>query len=338
MHASKNPGSCPNHTLYSDPPPILKRELLLQLRVLRSLARYFGLLALIFTVMMLIPSANEGIFATPAGVVDQIRKVMEPLPALWLILLPTAFMVTVLLTFSRLSLKGEVRIWRAAGVSVWPFARVIGLAGAVLGLLMTGVFWQYTQPEDDFTRPKMAVTTFQASDGSRWMAAEPVAAVASETQVLLLVSALGDGAVLRTRIVDAPTGNTLRTGPGWLSDGDDLYRFDSLDLTVLEGTVSGDGAWWRSSALAYRAAYPVLLIGLGLLMLPLALSIDGQRLTLVKIVGACLLALNTLFALLMTDAMAQAGLWAGWLFYPLRATGLLALGVLLVLLTEERTA
>ena len=289
---------------------------------------------------MLIPSVNEGIFATPAGMVDQVKQVLEPLPALWLALLPTTFMVTVLLTFSRLSLKGEVRIWRAAGVSVWPFARVIGLAGAALGLLMTGVLWRYTQPEDATLSPKMAASTFQTPDGSRWRSTEPVAKASTDpaTQVLLLMSASGDGNVLRASIADVPSGDTIRTGAGWFSDGDDLHRFDALDLRRVDGMTGAAGAWWRSSALAYRAAYPLLLMGLGLLMLPLALSIDGQRLTLVKIVGACLLALNTLFALLMTDAMAQAGLWEGWLFYPLRAIVLFALGVLLILLIEERTA
>ena len=90
--------------------------------------------------------------------------------------------------------------------------------------------------------------------------------------------------------------------------------------------------------LAYRLSYPILLIGVGLLILPLALSIDGQRLTLVKITATCLLALNTLFLLLMTDAMAQANLWDGVLFYPLRAIAVLACGLLAILLSEERAA
>jgi hypothetical protein len=68
------------------------------------------------------------------------------------------------------------------------------------------------------------------------------------------------------------------------------------------------------------------------------MSIDGHRLTLVKIVAGCLLALNALFILLMTDAMAKAGFWSELLFFPVRALVVLAIGLLALLLVEERAA
>ena len=135
-----------------------------------------------------------------------------------------------------------------------------------------------------------------------------------------------------------PTPDARQTtiGPGWISDDQDLTRFTALALNRLAPFPTSGRT--RAAELAYRLSYPVLLVGLGLLMLPLALSIDGQRLTLVKIVGACLLALNTLFALLTTDAMAQSVLWDGRVFYPLRAVAVTAAGILALLLVEERTA
>ena len=82
------------------------------------------------------------------------------------------------------------------------------------------------------------------------------------------------------------------------------------------------------AGLGYRLSYPALVIGLSLLILPLALSIDGNRWTLLKIAAGCLLALNILFVLLMTDAMVRAGFWDETWFFPLRGAMALGLGLL----------
>lgn len=149
-----------------------------------------------------------------------------------------------------------------------------------------------------------------------------------------------ENAVLRAQITDPlDKGGALSLGPGWIARGDVVTPFSTLELTRSHGETPRQwiqGTGWDN--LAYRLSYPVLLVGLGLLMLPIALSIDGQRLTVIKIVGASLLALNTLFVLLMTDAMAKAGLWSEVLFYPVRAAIVLVIGLLALLLVEERTA
>ena len=72
---------------------------------------------------------------------------VAPLPGLWLILLPTALMLTVLIAISRLNLRGEIRQWRAAGASVWPFALSTALVALLIAGLMAGPFWTWTQPE-----------------------------------------------------------------------------------------------------------------------------------------------------------------------------------------------
>ena len=95
---------------------------MLQTRVLWSLTRYFGLLTLVFTAIMLIPGISEGIFATPEAWSVRLKRLFVPLLELWLALLPTVFMLSVLATFSRLNLNGDIKIWRAAGASAWPFA------------------------------------------------------------------------------------------------------------------------------------------------------------------------------------------------------------------------
>ena len=305
---------------------------MLEKRVFGSLARYFGLLAVVFTVMMLIPGITEGIFATPASLLERTKQLLEPLPELWLLLMPTVLMVGVLLTFSRLSIKGEIRIWRTAGASVWPFALTTGIFGALLGVIMTGPFWHFTQPKDAFSSTQPTAITYQTADGTLWMLADRKTGSTSERLHLFSPS----GQVLQAeppQSLDAPQ---ITIGPGWISDDQGLSQFTALALNRLAPSPTNGSS--RAAELAYRLSYPALLVGLGLLMLPLALSIDGQRLTLVKIVGACLLALNTLFALLTTDAMAQAGLWDGRVFYPLRAVAVTAVGILALLLVEERAA
>ena len=92
------------------------------------------------------------------------------------------------------------------------------------------------------------------------------------------------------------------------------------------------------AGLGYRLSYPALVIGLSLLILPLALSIDGNRWTLLKIAAGCLLALNILFLLLMTDALVRAGFWEESWFFPLRGAMALGLGLLVLTLFEERAA
>ena len=133
---------------------------------------------------------------------------------------------------------------------------------------------------------------------------------------------------------------TLQLREGWIADQGGVTPFPTLSLSpaATNPAVAPTLRIINTQDLAYRLTYPIVLVGLGLLMLPLALSIDGQRLTLVKITGACLLALNALFVVLMTDAMARAGIWAESPFFILRAALVLITGLLALLLVEERAA
>ena len=90
---------------------------------------------------MLVPALMEGLNARSDGLSTWLRGVFTPLPGLWLILLPTALMLTVLIAISRLNLRGEIRQWRAAGASVWPFALATALIALLIAGLMTGPFW-----------------------------------------------------------------------------------------------------------------------------------------------------------------------------------------------------
>lgn len=305
---------------------------MLQKRVLWSLTRYFGLLTLLFTAILLIPSISEGIFATPQPLADQLKYLMEPLPELWLIILPTVFMLAVLIAFSRLGFTGDLKIWRAAGTSGWPFALATALFGIFLGGLMTGPLWQFTQPEDaDYAAA--APSHYVAPDGSSWTRlAHPI----GQNEIVLYGDENG---VLQAQIISAPNRRELLLGPGWIAQAGAITTFQTMNLTRHpDHNLRSPDQGANRNSLAYRLSYPVLLVGLGLLMLPLAMSIDGHRLTLVKIVAGCLLALNALFILLMTDAMAKAGFWSELLFFPARALVVLAIGLLALLLVEERAA
>ena len=309
---------------------------MLQTRVLWSLTRYFGLLTLLFTAVLLIPGIGEGIFATPGQFVERLIGLVKPLPELWRVILPTVFMLTVLVALSRLGFSGDVKIWRAAGTSSWPFAGATAVFGACLGAMMMGPLWTFSQPEAA-NLSSTAQSHYLASDGHTWSA---VPNVGSTMQAGYMVLHGTENAVLRAQVTDPlDKGGALSLGPGWIARGDVVTPFSTLELTRSHGETPRQwiqGTGWDN--LAYRLSYPVLLVGLGLLMLPIALSIDGQRLTVIKIVGASLLALNTLFVLLMTDAMAKAGLWSEVLFYPVRAAIVLVIGLLALLLVEERTA
>lgn len=308
---------------------------MLQRRLLWSLLGYFSLLVVIFTAIMLIPGLGLAMSSSSVGLGAMLRQLVAPLPALWMTLLPTVFMLTVLVTFSRLSLSGEVRIWRAAGTSVWPFARATALLGLIFGATITGPFWQIAQPKGVPNLPSEG--GIYISDGPEtWLSAPSTAPAAG--QRIHLFNKAGD--VIEAIVLAPIEGDALRLGQGWQSDGSAVTPFDTLSLTVeLASPVeSTTASVINLQGLAVRLSYPVLLAAVGLLMLPLALSIDGQRFTVLKITAACLLALNALFLLLMTDALAEAGLWDERLFFPLRAGLVLAFAGLLLLLTEERAA
>lgn len=305
-----------------------------QTRVIWSLTRYFGLLTLVFTAIMLISGISEDILATPDRWFERLNRLLEPLPGLWLALLPTVFMLSVLATFSRLNLSGDIRIWRTAGSSAWPFAVSTALFGLVLGLLMIGPLWPWSQPVD-VPNAHHNDQVFVTGEGVEWTLATTQIVDAGNQLTLLN----GQDNVLRG-IQDDLTDRdgTIRLSGGWLAMQGDVRTFDTLVLSpkpvVPALAPLADRVWGED--VAYRLAYPIVLIGLGLLMLPLALSIDGQRFTLIKITGACLLALNALFVLLMTDALARAGIWDETPFFSLRAIIILAIGLLALILIEER--
>lgn len=308
---------------------------MLQTRVLWSLTRYFGLLTLVFTTIMLIPSVSEGIFATPETWLVRLRRLFAPLPGLWLALLPTVFMLSVLATFSRLNLNGDIKIWRAAGASAWPFALTTTLYGLLLGTLMVGPLWSLSQPEDA-SEPTVNERVFLASDGVEWTMADRLTTEMGEELILI---SRPDG-VLRGVLGKPISEGGLNLTSGWIAHEGLATSFTDLRLSrasadPMRASLT-DGLWRKN--LAYRLSYPVVLIGLGLLILPLALSIDGQRFTLIKITGACLLALNALFVLLITDALAKAGIWDEGPFYGLRALIVVTFGLLALALVEERAA
>jgi len=307
----------------------------LQTRVLWSLTRYFGLLTLVFTAIMLIPGISEGIFATPEAWSVRLKRLFVPLPELWLALLPTVFMLSVLATFSRLNLNGDIKIWRAAGASAWPFALTTTLYGLLLGTLMVGPLWPLSQPVDA-SKPSIDERVFLTPDGVEWMVTDTLTTETGEEFILI---SKPDG-VLRGVQSNPDNDGGLFLTSGWMTDNGLVTSVTDLRLSPASGdsmhALPTDGQWRED--LAYRLSYPVVLIGLGLLMLPLALSIDGQRFTLIKITGACLLALNALFVLLITDALARAGIWDEGPFFGLRALIAVAIGLLALALVEERAA
>ena len=307
-----------------------------QTRVIGSLTRYFGLLTLVFTAIMLISGISEDILATPDTWLERLTRLLEPLPGLWLALLPTVFMLSVLATFSRLNLSGDLRIWRTAGSSAWPFARSTALYGLILGLLMIGPLWPWSQPVDALSAASDEAV-FVTDGDVEWTLAYTQSTDAGNRLTLFN----GRDNVLRGLESDLSTNDgVIHLSSGWLVMQGEVRTFETLALSphpVVPALTPRTDSLWPAD-LAYRLGYPIVLIGLGLLMLPLALSIDGQRHTLIKITGACLLALNALFVLLMTDALARAGIWHEGPFFSLRAIIILAVGLLALVLIEERTA
>ena len=308
---------------------------MLRKRVLWSLTGYFSLLTLVFTAIMLIPSVSEGIFATPEPFFSQLQELIEPLPELWLALLPTVFMLSVLATFSRLNLSGDIKIWRSAGSSAWPFAVSTALFGLLLGAIMTGLLWPWSQPEDAANQIQRSLT-FETEDGSQWSFIGQT--LGEQGQSLYLFD--DKGGMVQGLYDGFSNNGTLQLREGWIAGQSGVTPFPTLSLSpaATNPAIAPTLRIINTQDLTYRLTYPIVLVGLGLLMLPLALSIDGQRLTLVKITGACLLALNALFVLLMTDAMARAGIWAESPFFILRAALVLIAGLLALLLVEERAA
>ena len=297
-------------------------------RLLQSLAGYFFAVAAVLSVIMIVPGLAGALGQDSASWTDQMLALLKPLPDLWRLLLPMAFMLTVLIAFSRLSLRGEVKVWRAGGASAWPFARAVALAGLVLGALITGPFWTVTQPTNAASSNSVpAVLIFERTDdGSIWktneIGTDPV--LFGDQDAILLADAFeqapdGGMRLANARLLAAGATETL---------GDIALRQVKLDAALPTSMFS----------LTYRLSYPLLVIGLGLIMLPLALSIDGQRWTVFKIVGGCLLALNVLFLLLMSDALVRASFWDSALFFSGRAVLALCVGLLLILIFEERSA
>ena len=335
-------------------------------RLLRVLTGYAAAVALVLSAIMLVPTLMEGLNDPHEGSRGFLHRVFAPLPSLWLTLLPTALMLTVLIAISRLNLRGEIRQWQAAGVSVWPFALSTALIALLIAGLMAGPFWTWTQPKGAVLVE--AVNTgphFIDEHGELW--ALPVSATAAQSDGPSAGAVIGlfslpqarrtltgkvaamhaDGTiVLRDAQVTANlTRETLtrETGPA---------RPRPVRLTPQPGvtgqtaptgadetnSTQSQGQTRVFAGLGYRLSYPALVIGLSLLILPLALSVDGNRWTLLKIAGGCLLALNILFVLLMTDALVRAGFWDESWFFPLRGAMALGLGLLVLTLFEERVA
>ncbi|MGB0824198.1 MAG: LptF/LptG family permease, partial [Alphaproteobacteria bacterium] len=111
------------------------------------LSGYAIAVGLVLTAIMLVPALMDSLNARSAGLQAWLSHVFAPLPGLWLILLPTALMLTVLIAISRLNLRGEIRQWQAAGASVWPFALSTALVALLIAGLMAGPFWSWTQPK-----------------------------------------------------------------------------------------------------------------------------------------------------------------------------------------------
>ena len=331
-------------------------------RLLLLLSGYAIAVGLVLTAIMLVPALMEGLNARSDGLWTWLRGVFTPLPGLWLILLPTALMLTVLIGISRLNLRGEIRQWRAAGASVWPFALATAMIALLIAGLMTGPFWTWTQPEGaTLIETEKSNPRFVDESGDRWALPIPATAATSEEPAVGGMVALfslpptrrtltghvaaveADGTILlqAARVTADLTANAVETGDSGPA------RMSMVRLTPKAGTtgqtsavaaqvVQSQSQTRAFARLGYRLSYPALVIGLSLLILPLALSIDGNRWTLLKIAAGCLLALNILFVLLMTDAMVRAGFWDESWFFPLRGAMALGLGLLALTVFEER--
>ncbi|MEC8711110.1 MAG: LptF/LptG family permease [Pseudomonadota bacterium] len=330
-------------------------------RLLLLLSGYAVAIGLVLTVIMLVPGLLDSLNARYDGVWTRLLRGFTPLPGLWLILLPTALMLTVLIAISRLNLRGEIRQWRAAGASVWPFARATSLIALLIAGLMAGPLWTWTQPEGvtpialEKSNP-LFIDTF----GEPWTLPIPATATASDEPtagtLIALFSLLparrtltgqiaaveADGTILLqdAQITADPAGEA---GPARPQPVRLTPQPGATGQTAQNGTDAASSPRSQSqnravAGLGYRLSYPVLVVGLSLLILPLALSIDGNRWTLLKIAAGCLLALNILFVLLMTDAMVRAGFWDESWFFPLRGAMALGLGLLALTVFEERAA
>ena len=333
-------------------------------RLLLLLSGYAIAVGLVLTAIMLVPGLMEGLNTQSDGLWTWLLGVFTPLPGLWLILLPTALMLTVLIGISRLNLRGEIRQWRAAGASVWPFALATTMIALLIAGLMTGPFWTWTQPEDaTLIKVEKSNPGFVDESGDRW--ALPISATAAASDepaagAMIVLFSLpptrrtltgqvaaveADGTILlqAARVTTDASANAIETGESGPA------RTSMVRLTPQPGTagrtsaiaaqvVQSQSQTRAFAGLGYRLSYPALVIGLSLLILPLALSIDGNRWTLLKIAAGCLLALNILFVLLMTDAMVRAGFWDESWFFPLRGAMALGLGLLALTVFEERAA
>ena len=322
-------------------------------RLLRVLTGYAATVALVLSAIMLVPTLMEGLNDPHEEGEDFLHRVFAPLPALWLTLLPTALMISVLIGFSRLSLRGEIRQWRAAGASVWPFALPTSLIAVLIAGLMAGPLWTWTQPEGVIPIAMEKTTPrFIDEHGNLWVL--PISATAatmaepSAGAVIVLYSLPPARGALAGQVGAVEADGTILLREVQVTDGLALGIEPTLTLRVWLSPPTGaaeppdtDEVTGSSSTffgLSYRLSYPVLVVGLALLILPLALSIDGNRWTLLKIAAGCLLALNILFVLLMTDALVGAGLWDENWFFPLRGALALGLGLLALILFEERAA
>lgn len=336
-------------------------------RLLLLLSGYAIAVGLVLTAIMLVPALMDSLNARSAGLQAWLSHVFAPLPGLWLILLPTALMLTVLIAISRLNLRGEIRQWRAAGASVWPFALSTALVALLIAGLMAGPFWSWTQPkgavpvETENTSPH-----FIDELGELW--ALPVSATAAQSDEPSAGAVIGlfslppahrtltgkvaavhaDGTIVLqdAQVTGDPAGEAgptrpqpVRLTPQPGATGQHAQNgTDAANSTQSRSQSQNQSQTRVFAGLGYRLSYPALVIGLSLLILPLALSIDGNRWTLLKIAAGCLLALNILFLLLMTDALVRAGFWDESWFFPLRGAMALGLGLLVLTLFEERAA
>lgn len=315
-------------------------------RLLLSISGYFLSVAALLSVIMVVPGLPDALGQDETRWDQRLRQVVAPLPELWRILLPLALMLTVLVAFSRLSLRGEVKVWRSVGTSAWPFARAVALVGLVLGALIVGPLWSLTKPDLDEPAHRSATTWKDQDDGSLWFTAASADLRLGAHLVLFEQSNLSTG-VIRYGRISAVDGAQISLENGWWQHQPGDGGLDTQPVAEDGTPHSGAKVFIRLEdeatiaafeGLAYRLSYPVLVVGLALIMLPLALSIDGQRWTVLKIVGGCLLALNLLFLLLMSDALARANFWESRVFFSGRAGLALCIGLLLILFTEERSA
>ncbi len=347
-------------------------------RLLLVLCGYMLAVGLVLTAIMLLPGLMSQLDTPDDGWNERVNRVLRPVPGLWLVLLPTALMLTILIGVARLSLGGEIRQWRAAGASVWPFARATGLFSVLVAGLMSGPLWLWTQPEaaiqdlqpvvpplltdpngEVWALPTPAYLSFHEmetaprSDNGQSPQTESTLPVRGER--VSLFSRDNPGRILTGSIEQSYPADGLLLADVQISAPAQITGVDASvqDLgTVMLGLIPSPTAAAAAAAvtpglardapapaaLAYRLSYPLLVTGLALLILPLALSLDGTRWTLLKIAAGCLLALNVLFVLLITDAMVHAGFWAESWFFPLRGMFALGLGLLVLTLFEERAA